>query len=406
MQLEEVIQVALLNNPDLQATYEDLGIAQASLVQAGLLSNPVFSGALRLVGGGGSATLDIDVSQDFLSILTLPIRKKLAHLEFEAVKLRLTGKVIDLVSEVRKSYYNAQANAQAGEMMRQVVAATGAMLTAARKLHEAGNINDLALDRQQVIHEEARVLLADVETALMMDRERLNILMGLWGADVDWKIKQRLSDVPEVLFDIQNIEKRIIEQSLDLSESRLRMEGLSKRLGLAEFTSFIPDLELGYSGERDGGVWGNGPAISLQIPIFDMGQAKRFKVASELRKAQWQYMDMAIELRAVSRAAAIELRQSRAKVDHLSKVLLPLRQRIIDGSMLEYNAMQVGVFRLLEDQRRQIETGRNYISALREYWLSRANLEQLLSGRLTGASPGREGGGPMQSGMGEESNGH
>lgn len=385
MSLQEVIQVALLNNPDLQAMYEDLGIAQAALVQAGLLSNPIFNGALRFIGGGQSPALDIDVSQDFLSILTLPIRKKRAAIEFEAAKLHITHTVINFVSQVRQAYYNAQANEQATEMMAQVVATTSAMLTAAQKLHDAGNINDLALDRQQVIHEEARLILADTKTALMMDRERLNILMGLWGEDVNWQMSKHLADVPADYFDIQNIEQRALEKSLDLATGRLKIESLAKSLGLAKVTSFIPDLELGFSGEREGGVWGNGPAISLEIPLFDMGQAKRFKIASQLRQAQWQYKATVIELRAASRSAALDLRQSRVKVDHLSNILLPLRQRIIDGMMLEFNAMQIGVFSLLEDQRRQIETGRDYISALRAYWLSRANVEQLFSGSLTGS---------------------
>jgi len=220
---------------------------------------------------------------------------------------------------------------------------------------------------------------------MMMDREKLNILMGLWGEDVNWQMSKHLADVPADYFDIQNIEQRALEKSLDLATGRLKIESLAKSLGLAKVTSFIPDLELGFSGEREGGVWGNGPAISLEIPLFDMGQAKRFKIASQLRQAQWQYKATVIELRAASRSAALDLRQSRVKVDHLSNILLPLRQRIIDGMMLEFNAMQIGVFSLLEDQRRQIETGRDYISALRAYWLSRANVEQLFSGSLTGS---------------------
>ena len=40
------IQVALLNNRNLQALYAELGVAQADLVQAGLLKNPVFDGAV------------------------------------------------------------------------------------------------------------------------------------------------------------------------------------------------------------------------------------------------------------------------------------------------------------------------------------------------------------------------
>src|SRR5437773_1695629 len=40
--VDGAIQVALLNNRELQALYAELGVAHADLVQAGLLSNPVF----------------------------------------------------------------------------------------------------------------------------------------------------------------------------------------------------------------------------------------------------------------------------------------------------------------------------------------------------------------------------
>ena len=41
--VERALQVALLNNRELRATLEQLGVAQADLVQAGLLQNPVIS---------------------------------------------------------------------------------------------------------------------------------------------------------------------------------------------------------------------------------------------------------------------------------------------------------------------------------------------------------------------------
>src|ERR1051325_11533326 len=37
---DDAVQIALLNNLNLQATYQELGIAQADLVQAGLLKTP------------------------------------------------------------------------------------------------------------------------------------------------------------------------------------------------------------------------------------------------------------------------------------------------------------------------------------------------------------------------------
>ncbi len=44
---EAAVQIALLNNPELQALYEELGITQADVVEAGLLENPVIFGQAR-----------------------------------------------------------------------------------------------------------------------------------------------------------------------------------------------------------------------------------------------------------------------------------------------------------------------------------------------------------------------
>src|SRR2546421_1802490 len=64
------VQVALLNNHRLQATYEELGIAQADLVEAGLLRNPIFYFERRLPGQAA----EIDLVQEFVDILLLPLR--------------------------------------------------------------------------------------------------------------------------------------------------------------------------------------------------------------------------------------------------------------------------------------------------------------------------------------------
>jgi cobalt-zinc-cadmium efflux system outer membrane protein len=60
--------------------------------------------------------------------------------------------------------------------------------------------------------------------------------------------------------------------------------------------------------------------------------------------------------------------------------------------------MNIGVFQLLSAKRDQVETARAWVEALRDYWIARAELDQLLAGRLvpissasaaTGGSAGR-----------------
>ena len=62
---DTAVEIALLRNEGLIATYEELGIAQAELVQAGLLRNPSFGARVRFPSGGGA--IDTEFSGSSLS---------------------------------------------------------------------------------------------------------------------------------------------------------------------------------------------------------------------------------------------------------------------------------------------------------------------------------------------------
>ncbi|HYO95812.1 MAG TPA: hypothetical protein VER33_14925, partial [Polyangiaceae bacterium] len=69
-------------------------------------------------------------------------------------------------------------------------------------------------------------------------------------------------------------------------------------------------------------------------------------------------------------------------VGYFREVLLPLKQKVLDETQLQYNAMAAGAFQLLAAKRDQVESASAYIDQLREYWLARTEAEQLLAGRL------------------------
>ena len=94
--IDSAIQVALLNNRELQATYSELGVAQADLVQAGLLKNPIFHTAVLFLQKGGRPELEIGADMNFLDIFYRPLKKRVATAQFQEAKLRATGAVLDL----------------------------------------------------------------------------------------------------------------------------------------------------------------------------------------------------------------------------------------------------------------------------------------------------------------------
>jgi outer membrane protein, heavy metal efflux system len=383
---DDAVHIALLNNRDLHAVYSDLGVAQADLVQAGLLGNPIFDAAVMFpVSGGGQPDLELGAAMNFLNIFYIPLRKRVAAARFEEVKTRLAGSVLDFAGRVRRAFYTYQSDEQMLELRQTIVQALGASLEIARRLSEAGNITELDLAREQAQMETGKLALRAAEIALRQSREELNIAMGLWGEQVQWQSDGRLPDIPEQPVSMKDIERRALEQSLDLANARQRIAATGEQLGLTRWTTLLPELSAGPQAERNDGEWEIGPRLEFPIPLFDQGQARVGRGVAELRRARQEYYGAAVRIRATARAIRDRVDGARDRALYYRDILLPLHERIVNEAQLQYNAMQVGPFQLLRAREQQIETAVAYIEALRAYWLARGDVGQILSGRLPGA---------------------
>lgn len=376
---DSAVKLALLNNAELQAAFEELGMARADLVRALALPNPSAEGAL-LYEDGASPNVELTLSQDLSELIFLPMRNGVAQAELASVKLEVAGRAMDLILEVRKAFYGYLADQQILELRATVLEALKAAATAAEEIHRAGNMTDLDLGSQQVLYEEARVSYSVAETALATSRERLNALLGVWGQDTSWQAAGRLGDPEEI--SPESLEGRAIERSVELATIRHRFTAAAKRANLARAQGLLPELKAGVVFEREGGEWGYGPVAELELPIFYQGQGEVARAQAEMRREQQLYAAMAVRVRAAMRAVQARASTARERALYLENVLLPMRERILNDTQLQFNAMNTSVFQLLIARRDQVETGRAYVDALREYWLAAANLEQLRAGRI------------------------
>jgi cobalt-zinc-cadmium efflux system outer membrane protein len=383
---ENAVKVALLNSAELQAAFEDLGVARADLVSALRLPNPVAEGSVRF-RKNESATLDFAVTEDLTQLIFLPLRNGVAQAQLEAAKAAVAGRTLDLVVQVRAAFYGYLADRQVLEFRETVLKALEASATAAKSLHEAGNVTDLDLDTEQVLYDEARVNFAGAQTALGGARERLNALLGLWGKSANWQVDGRLSDPPADL-PLADLESKAIERSLDLAVIKHRFEAAAKRANLASAEGWLPELKAGVTAEREEEQWSYGPLAEVQVPLFYQGQGEVDKARAEMRRQQQLLRARAVQIRAAARATAARVAAARDRAVYIKTVLLPARERILNQTQLQFNAMSVSVFQLLLARRDQVEAARSYVEALREYWTARAEAEQLRSGRLpSGLAP-------------------
>jgi outer membrane protein, heavy metal efflux system len=389
---DEAVQVALLNNRELQALYAELGVAQADLVRAGLLSNPVFDGDVFFQVAGGPARLDLSVAMSFLDVFYRPLRTRVAAARFEEAKLQVTGAVLDFAATARAAFYRHQANEQRLELLQTVVQALAAAFDVTQRLHAAGNITDLDLARERALVEEAKVQLRAAEVAARQSRAQLNAVMGLWGPETAWQIDRRLPDIPPQPPPVDGLERQVLRQSLDLASARQRLIVAGEQVGVSRALALVPEALLGAGGEREEGEWGVGPVFEVPIPLFNQGQAGIGLAAAELRRAQQEYYALGVRLRSTTQAVRERLQGAEDRARYYRDILLPLRERIVHETQLQYNAMQIGVIDLLRAREQQIQAAIAYVETLLDYWLARTELEQLLSGRLPsldGFSTGR-----------------
>src|SRR5712664_2116212 len=74
--VESAVQIALLNNKGLQASYNELALAEADMVQESLPPNPTFS--LFSITGNGALEAERQVVGNILALSTLPFRSEIA----------------------------------------------------------------------------------------------------------------------------------------------------------------------------------------------------------------------------------------------------------------------------------------------------------------------------------------
>jgi len=378
------VQIALLNNRSLQATFEEIGLSAADLLAAATIPNPRIDLAVRFPDKPPSGTyVDYGAAIDFLSILMIPLKKQVAKDQLEAAALRVADEILELTSQVKSAFYSMQASQQLLKRFKVIVDANAASLDLAQRQYQAGNISDLALAQQQASYSRSRLDVATTEAEIRRDREKLNRLLGLWGTDSDWQISGELPEVPRSEIPMQALERLAISQRLDLQADYLRLTSRAKNLGLTKAFRLLGALDFGIQSERETDAQTRtGPTFAIELPIFNQGQARVGGGEAALRQAQDRFEALAIDVRSEIRELRDELASRREIARFYQDELLPGQRRILNESLINYNAMAIGNFELFTTKAEEARTEREFIEAVRDYWVTRAKLERAVGGNL------------------------
>ncbi len=389
---DRAVQVALLSNKGLQAAYNDLGISEAQFVEATLPPNPTIS--ILTVSGSGALDIERRIIASLLSLVTLQARREIAEAQFKGAQLKAIGETLKLAADTRRQFWRAVAASEQSGYLSEARASAQTASELAKRLGETGALNKLEQSREHAFYADLAAQIAKARVQQALERERLTRHMGLWGRDIAYALPSRLPSLPGKLRPSATVEAEAVKRRADLKLARGELDLVAKQYGLTKATRYINAFELSgaenYSRARTvdpatGAASVDkrrqfGAELSLEIPIFDWGEARTREAEQTYMRAANHLADTAVNVRSQAREAYIAYKGAWDVAHVYQNQVLPLRKLIQDEQLLQYNGMLADLFTLIQDARLRTLSNVAAIEARRDFWIADADLRAAIVG--------------------------
>ncbi len=372
--LNRAIALTLGHHRGMQAIYEQVPMARAELVEAGLLKNPI----LEISGKrhGGEAIVEVGLIQCLLDLFMRSGRIKGAGANLCAIEAEVRLEMMGILHETIRAFYAVDLAGKRLSLMQARLETYTLIAQVADRLFEAGNITKLDQRAHQIACLKEEQAFMEVKESLRMAQHQLSLSMGVAFAPVDGvelsapKLKRpwKLKDLP-------------LKNSLALQASSHRIEEQARLAGVKVNNAVFEELALGFDGEKEAdGLFFSGAQFSFSIPFFNRGQAARAHAKARARAMILEHGHLKEKI--AYSASMWEGRYEAAfgRLGACSKKLLPRSAEQLEETLLHYNAMQVSVIDLLKAKADQLEIGLKVLELWGQCLEAQTEMEVLAAG--------------------------
>ena len=269
----DVVRLAVQNDPDLVAVRSQRGVAQAQVLQAGLLPNPQLNGAFLplLAGFGTTNAFNAGFTEDIKALITFRSRNRSAKAAADQVDAQVLWQEWQVVGQVRL----LAVDIIEGDRLLRLLQATQALLAGrsqrSQAAVDAGNATLATLAPDLAALQAARATALDAQGLQLQRRHALNALLGLLP-DVAVPLAAT-PDLPPydpaaILAGLPTLPQR----RPDLVALQMGYRAEDQKVRTAILSQF-PNAVLGVTGGSDNvNTRSIGPQATFELPLFDRNQ--------------------------------------------------------------------------------------------------------------------------------------
>jgi cobalt-zinc-cadmium efflux system outer membrane protein len=393
--LDQAINLAILNNPSLQASQARVGVSAAQIMTAGARSNPL------LISDNGLAELTyrLGVQQTFQLGGKREHRVLLARAQRDVVLAEISTTLLDLRMDVRRAYtrlYNAQQRQSTSE---EILEANQRLLAVAQKRAKVGTIPDMDVMQPELAVVQAKNSTQVAFSEVIQARNSLNILLNQpLSTSLQLAAPTALAKVvptapnnlpPEAVplrgdvslaqANLETLVQEALSRRPELQQNRLNLTVTQRQLDLARVNR-IPDFILTAGPDFVTPPGGKTLSVfimgSLELPVFNRQQGpirEAFARRSQLEKEQAALRNR-ITLDVANAFSSFTLNKER--LTRYETDILPLAKMMVEKSQRSFEVGKTNILFPINAQQAYQQTRLDYLQAVQDYENAISDLER------------------------------
>ena len=381
---EDMVLIALWNNPELQEALSGLGVERGRIITAAHFANPRLTFMLPL----GYRQFEFLAVHPILDTWLLrPQRIELATKNAAYYARTLEEQCLDVMLRVRLLCAQLNYNTAVRQNLLQEKQAAERLMEAQRLLVEHGRAGTVELMQLEL---EMSLLDASIQRETLNREEikhNLNKVMGASERPWEWEFKADAVELPVVAQSREELIKLALVSRPSLRATEIQMESIAQKHNIAarEIWNFLVGVSDKEFGESKASGWTI--SLGIDLPVFNQNEGGKAVAKAELDKALRTYETQRNAIAHDIVAALQVLTNSQAQLERFERVVVPAAVRYQEQvkQFVEIGREGQQSLLLAEQQLEKVKAAR--AQCVYQYQCAYYQLERAIAGSLQSRSP-------------------